>query len=185
MKITNDGFVGVQSCGTARFVGTDITLEKDDLLAGRLDIYSYYSYTHSMKSIPDAAGGEIAVPYELGAPHRFLANLTYELSSQFRFGSEATIRSGYSYTPTTSPIAESIEGALTIDNYQRATRPQNSARFPVNISLNLNIEYKHGKSSFYFNIANITNKANAMINTADGYIYDTGVLPTIGFRTRF
>jgi hypothetical protein len=34
----------------------------------------------------------------------------------------------------------------------------------------------------YLNVANVTNRSNPIINTADGFVYDAGILPSLGLR---
>jgi hypothetical protein len=47
------------------------------------------------------------------------------------------------------------------------------------------VNFDFGDSELFFSVANLTNHANPMINTAGGFIYDAGLLPSIGFRQRF
>ncbi|MCK4462232.1 MAG: hypothetical protein KAW46_10535 [candidate division Zixibacteria bacterium] len=53
------------------------------------------------------------------------------------------------------------------------------------MSVNLHFLIDFGGSELYCNIANVTNRGNPIMNTANGFVYDAGILPTVGYRLRF
>jgi len=62
---------------------------------------------------------------------------------------------------------------------------ENPARFPAKATLNIHVNLNFGNSELFFSVANLTNHSNPIINTSDGFIYDTGILPSVGFRCGF
>ena len=62
---------------------------------------------------------------------------------------------------------------------------ENPARFPANATLNIHVNFDFGNSGLFFSVANVTSRSNPIINTSDGFIYDTSILPSVGFRWRF
>ena len=64
-------------------------------------------------------------------------------------------------------------------------KQENSARFPTFVSVNLHFSIDFGGSELYCNEANVTNRGNPIMNTAEGFVYDAGILPTVGYRLRF
>ncbi|RKX29293.1 MAG: hypothetical protein DRP47_02075 [Candidatus Zixiibacteriota bacterium] len=179
-KTVNDGFIAVHSIGRINFYGGDLSLELNGLMAGKLSLYSFYGYTHATKQTSG-----IEAPYELNAPHRFFTRGSYKLSKVLTVGADIGIRSGYAYTPAPASVDAYGSNRYSTEYYENALRAENSSRFPMNVVLNLHLGLDFGKSELYLSVANVSNRANPIINTMDGYIYDTGILPSIGFTRKF
>ncbi len=184
-RVTSDGtpqpgFLQMLSSGAARFVGADIALDVKDILDERVDLYAFYGYTHAVKR---TAG--VHTDYDLNAPHRFFSQLRYRLSNTVTLGSDLTVRSGYAYTPSEIESESNLSSRYTSDYYQSTLANESSNRFPINASLNLSVLFDFGSTKLSFAVANVTNRGNPIINTRDGFIYDAGILPSIGLTTRF
>ncbi|HWR82918.1 MAG TPA: hypothetical protein VN285_06430 [Candidatus Deferrimicrobium sp.] len=174
-----DGFISMRSTAKQRFYGGSIDVERDSLLSPRFDLRAFYGYTRARK-----AQAGVSMPYELNAPHRLFADVACRLSRVVRVGAELGLRSGFAYTPSPDGSVFIAESRLTSEFYEQTLTAENSARFPVNATLNLHVTFDFGGADLFLSVANVTNRANAMINTSDGYIYDAGILPSVGFRWR-
>jgi len=175
-----EGFLRTRSIGEADFAGGDITLAFDSLAGGRLALTASYGYTAGTKTT-----ASVTAPSEFNAPHRWYAMARYRVSRVVAVGAEAAVRSGYAYTlPPKSPAAPDGD-RLTVDYYRAALARENGARFPTHATLNLNAVFDFGAAEAYCAIANITNRANPIIRSADGFIYDAGILPSAGVTVRF
>ncbi len=175
-----EGFLTMRSVGELSFFGFSMAWKKKHFLSPRLDISTFYGYTQARKTVEG-----ITVPYELNAPHKFHAQATYRAGQVVSFGSELNVRSGFSYTPSGWVLSYAEADRYSEDYYKRALSRENSERFPVNASLNVHVNFTFNDVELYATIANLTNHANPIINTSDGYIYDAGILPSIGFRWKF
>lgn len=184
--VPQDGFVAMRSTGQIDFIGSDISLTLNGLLSSRVDLYAFYGYTWAEQETDN-----IRVPYELNARHRFAAQLDYHLTNHWTFGGDLAIRSGYPYTPSPEVIdSNSDEPLSSIDRNseaynRRSLEIENSATFAPSMSLNLHLDVEFGRSNLFLNVSNITDHANAIINTTDGFIYDAGILPSIGYRVKW
>jgi hypothetical protein len=175
-----DGFLSMQSSGQLAFCGGDVTLELDSLLSPRIDLYTFYGYTYGEKIVSG-----LTIPYELNSPHKLFVRTTYRLSRVVSIAGEAALRSGFSYTPTRSATIYHDEDRLSEQYYKSGLSAENRAQFPLNATLNVHVNFDFGRSHLFFSVANLTNHSNPIINTSDGFIYDTSILPSIGFRWRF
>jgi len=184
--VAQDGFVVMRSTGQIDFVGSDVSLNLNGLLSSRVDLYAFYGYTWAEQETDN-----IRVPYELNARHRFAAQLDYHLTSHWTFGGDLAIRSGYPYTPylgTTDSNNDETLSSLDRNSEaynRRSLEMKNSATFAPSMSLNLHLNVEFGRSSLFLNVSNVTDHANAIINTTDGFIYDAGILPSIGYRIKW
>jgi len=52
----------------------------------------------------------------------------------------------------------------------------------ININSDLFAEFNLGRCRIYATLTNISNRRNPIIRTADGFIYDAGILPSIGLK---
>jgi len=175
-----DGFITVRSAGQASFDGLSISVGQDGLLGGRLDLETSYAYTHG-----DRITDGITIPYDLTAPHRFFGRAAYVFNPRFRMAAEGQVRSGYPFTPLRRyPVGDNTR--YFTDEYYRSTlAEENSLRFALNAYLNLSATYTTGNAEIYLTLANLTNRANPIISTAGGIVYDTGILPMVGINYRF
>ncbi len=171
----NQGFITVQSSGRSRFVGGDVALELSDLFDKRLDLFTYYGYTHSAKEVHG-----VVMPHELNAPHRFFVSADYKLSNTISLGTDLAVRSGYPYTPSLTDLYDLDADRYTATYYEHALSRENTARFPTHAALNLHVAFDFGDAELFLSTSNVTNRANPIISTADGFIYDAGILPSVG-----
>jgi len=176
----DEAFLTMQSLGEARFYGGSVSFEKEGFFTSKLSVLTSYAYTHAYK-VDDG----IDIPYELNAPHKFLAKADYRLTRRFNFGTEFQVRSGYSYSPSYSTGDYDFSQAYTEEYYTDVKADENSEDFPTNMSLNLYGTYSWESVELFFSVSNITNRANPIINASSGYIYDAGILPMIGLKWRF
>ncbi|HOP07932.1 MAG TPA: carboxypeptidase-like regulatory domain-containing protein [candidate division Zixibacteria bacterium] len=178
--VAGEGFIRVTSSGQARFVGADVTYERNGLVGGKLDIYAFYNYVHAVQRTDG-----IETPYDLSAPHRLVIQTDYSFSKRLQAGINLAVRSGNAYTSYTVANYTTDADRYSDDYYRNYLSEENGERFPVNVSLDLHLSYSFGGSQLFFNVANATNHANAIVNAADGYVYDSGILPSIGYRLEF
>ncbi|KAA3634504.1 MAG: hypothetical protein DWP97_06895 [Calditrichaeota bacterium] len=172
----SDQFISVSSSAELIFNGADITFEKSALFGTKFDLYTYYGYSHA-----DKTNSYISTDYELNAPHKFYLELYYYISRKITFGTDFSFHTGYAYTPHL-PYTEYTK----YDRYSEAyikhlSSFDNSERFPDNYTINLSSRYKVGDTEFFLAVSNITNRKNPLVATSDGYIYDAGIMPTVGF----
>ena len=177
--VISDDFLAMKSGGETRFAGGDITFEMDRIKSTGISLYGFYGYTYAVNEV---AG--ISTPYELNAPHKLLLQADYEFSALVTVGAELGVRSGYRFTPGETS-APKVEDLYTGEYYADRLASENSESFDINASFDLHAILNFGDSELYLNVANVTNNSNPIINTADGYIYDAGILPSIGYRLRF
>lgn len=203
------GYLQIRSTGEARFYGGDVALTLDNLINKRLRIHSSYGYSRARQR----ANG-ITTVHSQDIPHRFRTELAYKVSRKLTAGVDFSVRSGFPFSPKLSNAvalladrfrdqAGKIENAwpdspypglldptrlinaLLYQLYRDQLRLKNSERMPMHMSLDIHAGISIGRSTFTLNVANLTNRMNPIINTSSGYISDTGILPSIGYRLRF
>jgi outer membrane protein assembly factor BamA len=152
----------------------------DSLFSPQIDLYTFYGYPHAGKVVSG-----VTMPYELNSRHKFFAQVSYRLSRVISVTGEAALRTGFAYTPTRSSSVYEDENLFSDQYYKNSLGAENSVEFPINATLNMHVNFNFGNSELFFSVANITNRSNPIINTSDGFIYDTGILPSVGFRWRF
>ena len=175
-----DGFISMVSNGRGDFYGSSVSLDLPHLFSDRLHLYTFYSYTHSCK-----IDQNVSTPYDMDSPHRFFIQGYYRLSKHITVGCDWSIRSGYPYTSSRPYYSNVDENRYTEEYYNDALSMENSERFPVNSSFNLYLDCSLGSADIFLSVTNVTNRANPIINTTDGFIYDAGILPSIGVKWRF
>ncbi|MCP4567414.1 MAG: carboxypeptidase regulatory-like domain-containing protein [FCB group bacterium] len=175
-----DGFITVRSEGKIKFVGGDIAFKAEDLLLSNLNLNAYYSFSQADKKVES-----IDIPYELNAPHTFYTRTDYRLSKVVTIGSVLSFRSGYAYTPNYSAELLSSHERMNETYYNSVLSRENSLRFSSHVSLDLRLKLDFGRTEMFVGVSNITNEDNPIINSSSGYIYDSGLLPGIGFTHTF
>ncbi|MDZ4724247.1 MAG: carboxypeptidase regulatory-like domain-containing protein [candidate division Zixibacteria bacterium] len=174
----NSSFLKMQSVGKATFYGGSVAYERDKFLSPKVSLYGSYAYSHAEKSDLYAT-----ISHEQNAPHRFMTELNYKLSRKFTVGSELQIRSGYSYTPVRYAYSDELAN-YNPDYFSALSQYENSSRFATHAFLNLSGEYEFGGGTLFMSVSNITNRANSMISSASGVVYDAGIVPMIGVKWR-
>ena len=172
-----DGFITMQTNGQLHFIGGDISFEKENFIAQGIHLYSFYGYTHAKKTT-----NSYQSTYELNAPHKFMSELSYQINNQKTIGTKLSYHSGYSYTPYSYNLSTGYENRLQKSYYAQSQSLENTAQFPSFFSLDLFFNYKFTNSEINFAVSNITNRKNPVVLTNDGYIYDAGIMPSIGFK---
>ncbi len=173
-------FFRMTSSGRMSFYGGNIEFNLHSFPLRRSDIYASYGYTRGSNTYET-----ITIPYELNAEHKFYVQANYSLSRKVSIGTEVNLRSGFPYTP--------FETSRSIDNsdrynktyYENSIGTENSEVFPTYFSLGLFSEIQLGRFEVHAAISNVTNHDNPIVNTADGYIYDAGILPVVGVKYNF
>lgn len=171
------GFIGMESSGRSTFYGSAITFELNHPAQWPVTLYGFYGYSHAVRRTTG-----VTLPHELDAPHRFFLQLGYEASRTVHLGAGLAVRSGYPYSGSVSALSAD---RYTEDWWRTQLSSQNERRFPTHFSLNLHGELNLGRFLVNLNVANATDHGNAMINTSDGFIYDAGILPSLGLTYRF
>lgn len=178
---TVDGhFIVISSEGQSTFSGGDISLDLKKFISDRIGFYTYYSFTNSRKTITN-----ITIPYDLDSPHRMFVQLDYRLNRTIKLGGEVAVRSGYPFTPVRRVSTDRLENIYTHDYYLAELKKENFSRFPVNATFNLYIDMDFGNTTLFLSASNISNNGNPVVNTNNGFIYDAGILPSIGLKHIF
>ncbi len=170
----------IRSEGSLKLIGGEISFETERLFDSDLKAHTFYGYTHAVKN-----SGGIEADYELNARHRLYGELEYPLSNTFTLGCDASVRSGLPYTRSDLLLAASSKNFYSRDYFQSYVANENDEHFPLNYSLNLHSKFDFGRTELFLNVANITNRANPIISTANGFVYDAGVMPSLGLRMKF
>lgn len=168
-------FITVVSDGYLNLWGGTAEIDISHLILDRLNGSVSYGYTDAYRQ----ADG-ITVPYELEAPHTLQVDLNRTFSSKLMLGTKFTFRSGYPYTPPPMPSASATEQYYSEAYYNSAISLTNSERFAPHASLDIYGHYQTGRVKLFWSISNLTNRSNPIISSHSGYIYDAGILPTIG-----
>ncbi len=174
------GFISMRPDGRIESYGGDITFETNRVLGSGLDIYVSYGFTHATKITSN-----VNVPYELGAPHKFAFQADYKISRRLVLGGSLTARSGYRYTPASAVLALSGREKYSDEYYAAVLREENSGLFPTNFNSSVYLDLNLGHAQMYITLCNVSNYKNPIIRTNDGYIYDTGILPSLGLKISF
>jgi hypothetical protein len=170
------GYGGMESSGKSSITGGEMNFEYDRFFSGRLDFSAYYSASVGRKT-----NLVTTVPHELDTPHTFFIHGTYELTRRFSLGGEFSIRSGYPYSPPFGSLERPISSFPEVAGYViEVESAENSKRFATYMSVNLQSSLRLGSATLYFSIANLLNRKNPIIQTADGFVYDAGILPGVG-----
>ena len=90
-------------------------------------------------------------------------------------------RSGYPYTPSMTQASSTTE-QYSEAYYSSTIGLTNSERFSPHASLDIYGHYQTGRMKIFWSISNLTNRSNPIISSRSGYIYDAGILPTIGLN---
>ncbi|MEW6050240.1 MAG: TonB-dependent receptor [Candidatus Zixiibacteriota bacterium] len=163
---------------TGRVVATSVYLGFQPEKPIWRNLLPYFSYAWS-KSKKSESG--LTVPYDLDARHRWTLQLDYSAGSKLGCGIRWQYHTGYPYPPYESNQFFWREAWY----YNEKRSSENSLRFPVNSSVDLYASYRFNRLELFATITNITNRANAMIDSPSGYIYDAGLLPNLGLRYQF
>lgn len=177
---TDARFLKMESAGRLRFAGARITYENNRLISNRLHLLVFYCVNDAMKFTQN-----LELPYELASRHRFYSEAEFKVNRILNVGADLAIHSGFRFTPSYPEWLFQIEGRYTRQFYDLITRLDNSQNFRTNIIINVHAGFDYDKISVFFSVANITNYANPIINTADGFIYDAGILPSVGLSLKF
>lgn len=175
-----NGFLTMESVGKLNSYGGDITLNLTKFPVAKSDMTISYGYTRSFEKIDG-----VTIPYELDAPHKVNIELSFKLNNTISFGGILMGHSGYPYSPPLKSYDNYGPNRYSESYYKAMLAEMYSARFPFNyqtsIYFNLNWEHSH----LYLTILNLTNRKNPIISSADGFIYDNGILPSLGFSCQF
>ena len=178
--LSSGDFLSMRSVGEATHFGCEIAMSPIQVFDPRITVNGSYAYTHARNITPAAS-----YPADLDSPHRLYSGVTVAVTNKLSIGTEFSLRSGYPYTPYPSTPANSNPDRFNTTYYSQQQSSVNSERFPVNYQINFNLNYDFGGSQLFFNVANLTNRGNPVINTNSGYVYDAGILPSVGYRLTF
>jgi hypothetical protein len=173
-------FLSMKSIGKLNSYGGDISIDLKNFPTPKWDICISYGYTHNIKSI-----NELATPYELDAPHKLNIETDYRVSRVISIGGNLAAHSGYPYSQPVAGYQNYTLSRYTDEYYRGVLAGLNSSRFPVNYQSSIYANFDWGKRHLYLTIINVTNRKNPLISSADGYIYDNGILPSIGYGYQF
>jgi hypothetical protein len=175
-----DGFLRMSPGESVDFYGGDINLRLDGIPFEQINLNGYYGYTRANRRVYD-----LELPFSLVAPHRFYLQAEYMLNKMIKFGGDINIRSGYAYTPPYSDIDIDEQDRYSDDYYSKYLVIENSRKFPTYLNINLYFGLTFRNLEIYLNTLNVTNHDNPIISSSDGYIYDTGILPSLGIKYKF
>jgi len=175
-----DGFITMQSTGEVEFYGANVSLAASRIPFLHGDVQAYYGYSHADKIV-----GNIVMPYELNAEHRFHLSYKQRLAGCVSIGAGLSARSGYYYSPSWTPDHSKGLNRYTQEYYENHLQIENSERFPANCTIDLHLDFDFENAGLYLGVSNVTNRDNPIINSSDGYIYDAGILPSVGLKYSF
>lgn len=170
-------FLRMRSEGSAKFVGGSLELDLPKFLSPRLSVYGSYGYTDANRT-----DHGVTYPYESSAKHRVRTRFEYMLSRKITIGSEMMLRSGYPYSPSRQMLYYSERSKYTEAYYQSMLQQENSRSFEPNGVLNLYATFNFGAATLSLAVTNATNRYNPIISAPSGYVYDAGILPSVGLR---
>lgn len=174
-------FIRVASSGSAVFRGFSLAYDPERWLDNRLEVHVSYGYTYA-----ERVDNNVTLDYDLNAPHRLFVKALYRLNSRFQIGGELQVRSGYPYSPIrTGSYAGSDQTYYSQEYYEDQLSEENSLRFPAHAYLNISGTYTFGHNELFLSISNLTNRANPIINSGSGMIYDAGIMPMFGVRIKW
>jgi hypothetical protein len=186
MRVYALGELRMQSNGTRLYSGFSVSYDDPALFAEtfseRLQLRTSYAYTHSSEVVDD-----VTTALSEDAPHRFELDLGYDAGKRYEFGFQLFARSGYRYTEPSAPQAPvfGLPTVYTENSYTTELSQQNRERFPLNLNVNLSARRTFGAVLVYMNVGNVFNRANPLVRTFDNYVYDAGILPSIGAKYSF
>jgi len=178
LDTANTGRVQMTSLATQGFTGWDISYAHENFIAKDLSFYGYYGHSRASRQLL-----QWEVPHELDIPHRFFASVDYTGFGRWSLGASIKIQSGAPYTP--APELSALTPEDTASAYIGQIERENSMRLPHNVSLNVRAQRAFAHGALYFSVANVTNRENAIIHSYRGYIYDAGIMPSLGFSYRW
>ncbi len=179
-RLIGNGFLTMQPIGKLNSYGTDITFDLAKFPTAKTDIEISYGYTRSRKEID-----RISIPYELDAPHKINIDLSHKLSGIISVGGNFSGRSGYPCARPVKYYDNRTPSRYSESYYQALITGMYPSRFPFNYQTSIYINLDWENSHFYLTILNLTNRKNPLISSADGYIYDNGILPSLGYSCKF
>lgn len=184
LRILTD--LGMRSARNQDYAGASFSYRRNQalksLFGDRLDISASYGLTLARE---ETRGVQTLIGEQ--APHQAEFSADYRSGNSWTFGSRLSARSGYRYTSTrsiditTRGIIRTFTGALD----QQSLAAENRERFDAHINLNVSMRYQSGAFSAFANIGNLLNRKNPIISAHDGFIYDSGILPSIGASWKF
>jgi hypothetical protein len=173
-------FLSIKSVGKLKSYGGDITLDLSRFPTKNSDLFISYGYTRNQKQI-----GDVTTPYELDAPHKLEIETNYRIGKLITIGGDLAAHSGYPYSKPTDGYKNYTASRYTEEYFRGILAGLNSSRFPVNYQSSIYVNFDWGRNHLYLTIINITNRKNPLISSANGYIYDNGILPSIGYSFKF
>ena len=176
----DSGFISIKSDGKLKSYGLDIGLNLNKVFSQRLKIKTYYAYGKTVKTTYG-----VTVPYEFSSPHRLYGSLEYNLSKSLIIGGDFSSHTGYRFSTIPTAVNPHDLNIYTEDFYRMALREENSHRFNLNLIANIYAEMNCGHCRVFGVVSNITNRKNSIIKTADGFVYDARLLPSIGLKYQF
>lgn len=178
--------LGMRSLRNREYIGASLSYRRNQALAGlfgdRLDFSASYGLTlaHEKTRGIQTLVGE-------NAPHQAELSADYRASRTWTFGSRLSARSGYRYTAardidiSAGGLFQTYTGALD----RQTLANENRERFRAHIMLNVSARYESGVFAAFAAIGNLLNRKNPIISAHDGFVYDAGILPSIGFSWKF
>lgn len=173
----NPDFLRMRSGGRLEFRGGSLSLDIPKLFSPRLSFYGSYAYTEATRTEHG-----VSFPYEANATQRMQTQFEYALSKKVKLGSELFVRSGYHFSPTRQVMYYSENSIYNEEYYTTMLGKENSRSFPTNAALNLYANFSLGNVTLNLAITNATNRYNPIIKSPSGYVYDAGILPSVGLR---
>lgn len=173
----------MESNATRTFYGLSASLQTENALAGFLGkgLQTRISYAFNAAS---ATVDGMGVSYSEYAPHSFELDVNRQ-SGVWSYGALMTARTGYRYTaPVTAEQLTSLTTSAS-EFYQRSLDSEGAMRFPSHVNVSLSISRKSGGLTTFASVGNILNRGNPIVSAHDGFIYDAGILPSLGVNYRF
>lgn len=175
----DENFLRARSTGLAEYFGVWCEADMRNLIGTKFDAYLSYAYSQAVKR--EDKRHEL-MRHEQDVPHRFQANVSYRLTSNFTTSASMDVRSGFPYSPSRMIQLSDRQTSLEPANYDAMLAEENSLRFPIHYYLSLSATYQLGPCDVLLTVTNVTNRANPVVNSSNGFIYDAGLLPGLSLR---
>ncbi|MFQ5607079.1 MAG: hypothetical protein ACE5GA_03960, partial [Candidatus Zixiibacteriota bacterium] len=180
------GDLRMRSSRSQDYVGGALSYRRRRALEGLFGDRLDFSFSYALTMARESVRGISASPTE-NAPHQLETGLDYRAGKLWSLGARLSARSGYRYT---SPRDFDLSPSGLLQTYTgeldgESIASENNARFPAHASLQISARYEREVFSLFASVGNLLNRSNPIISARDGFIYDSGILPSIGASWRF
>ncbi len=167
--------LSVQSTGSARLWSAAISWDRERWPLASMAINASYTFTRGSRVYDGVRQSDPE-----SVPHRFWTEVHWQADDTWHFTGQFQLASGQAYAPLTF-LAAANEPWNTA-SYRSWLATDYTQRFRTHAYLTFSAEYRFAIGAAWLTLANVTNRANPIINSPSGRVFDAGILPTVGVR---